>query len=355
MSSELSYYPSMPADDHEFGRPAATGRTGATPNIADRFAESVGPLEFSTSPRTHRATVGRLLRRVAPQSTPPSRALSTGTRPGAHHRHAADQHPELPRHRVRQRPGQDGTADRDVAGQRRPGLGGQALPGRAAAHVVGGDGLLLRRLVRGHARDAPPQTFGAAMSLMGYFRPEFGPAYDPLTGGVGSYDLAHVARTAPPPVSLWLMASKDDPTAYPQLVSFLKSVRSPMAVTSACRGYGRYGRHDPARGPPPGMLSWAAVGAARLHSLQAGQLHRPARTRAGEGCPCVWRRSAAAHSATTATDERRGGVVGGLGDDPADDALRRQVEHPDLLELGHLGGVRHVAVDDRARALGRQR
>ena len=32
-----------------------------------------------------------------------------------------------------------------------------------------------------------------------------------------------------------------------------------------------------------------------------------------------------------------------------------EVEHADLLELGHLGGVRHVAVHDRARALGRQR
>lgn len=100
-----------------------------------------------------------------------------------------------------------------------------------------------------------PATFGAAMSLMGYFRPEFGPAYDPLTKGVGSYDLAHLARTAPPPVSLWLMASKDDPTAYPQLVAFLKSVRAPMAVTSVVL---RSGGHRVDTIPPvlPGMLAW---------------------------------------------------------------------------------------------------
>ena len=100
-----------------------------------------------------------------------------------------------------------------------------------------------------------PETYGAAMSLMGYFRPEFGPAYDPLTKGVGSYDLAHLARTAPPPVSLWLMASKDDPTAYPQLVAFLKSVRSPMSVTSVVL---RTGGHRVDTIPPvlPGMLAW---------------------------------------------------------------------------------------------------
>ena len=100
-----------------------------------------------------------------------------------------------------------------------------------------------------------PGTYGAAMSLMGYFRPEFGPAYDPLTKGVGSYDLAHLARTTPPPVSLWLMASKDDPTAYPQLVAFLKSVRSPMSVTSVVL---RTGGHRVDTIPPvlPEMLSW---------------------------------------------------------------------------------------------------
>ena len=100
-----------------------------------------------------------------------------------------------------------------------------------------------------------PSTFGAAMSLMGYFRPEFGPAYDPLTKGIGSYDLAHLARTAPPPVSLWLMASRADPQAYPQLVAFLKSVRSPMAVTSVLL---RTGGHRMDTIPPvlPEMLTW---------------------------------------------------------------------------------------------------
>lgn len=100
-----------------------------------------------------------------------------------------------------------------------------------------------------------PDVYGAAMSLMGYFRPEFGPAYDPLTKGVGNYDLARLARTSPPPVSLWLMASKDDPTAYPQLVAFLKSVRAPMSVTSVVL---RTGGHRVDTIPPvlPEMLAW---------------------------------------------------------------------------------------------------
>ena len=100
-----------------------------------------------------------------------------------------------------------------------------------------------------------PNIYGAAMSLMGYFRPEFGPAYDPLAKGIGSYDLAHLARTAPPPVSLWLMASKDDPTAYPQLVKFIKSVRNPMSVTSVVL---KTGGHRVDTIPPvlPSMRAW---------------------------------------------------------------------------------------------------
>lgn len=55
MSSELSYYPSMPADDNDSGR--ATGApTGATPNIADRFADLLAPL----SSRRRRGLIARL-------------------------------------------------------------------------------------------------------------------------------------------------------------------------------------------------------------------------------------------------------------------------------------------------------
>lgn len=55
MSSELSYFPSMPADDGHFGQPTPT-RAGATPNIADRFADLLAPL----SSRRRRGLIARL-------------------------------------------------------------------------------------------------------------------------------------------------------------------------------------------------------------------------------------------------------------------------------------------------------
>lgn len=55
MSSELSYFPSMPADDGQVHRPVPA-RTGATPNIADRFADLLAPL----SSRRRRGLIARI-------------------------------------------------------------------------------------------------------------------------------------------------------------------------------------------------------------------------------------------------------------------------------------------------------
>lgn len=55
MSSELNYFPSMPADDCHIGQPVPT-RAGATPNIADRFADLLAPL----SSRRRRGLIARL-------------------------------------------------------------------------------------------------------------------------------------------------------------------------------------------------------------------------------------------------------------------------------------------------------
>lgn len=100
-----------------------------------------------------------------------------------------------------------------------------------------------------------PQLYAGAISLMGYFRPEFTVDYDPLGPHIGRYNLASLARTAPPPVSLFLMASKDDSTAYPQLGSFLRAVRSPMSATTVVL---RSGGHRIDTIPPvlPAMLTW---------------------------------------------------------------------------------------------------
>jgi hypothetical protein len=56
MSSELSYFPSSPADDSDEPERPTYARAGATPNIADRFADLLEPL----STRRRRGLIARL-------------------------------------------------------------------------------------------------------------------------------------------------------------------------------------------------------------------------------------------------------------------------------------------------------
>lgn len=103
-----------------------------------------------------------------------------------------------------------------------------------------------------------PATFGGAVSIMGYFAPQFGGNYDPFkldpAAGRG-YDLGRLARTSPPATSMLVMASKDDPESYPYLVRFLKQVRAPMAVTSLVL---MSGGHNVDEIPPalPAIMGW---------------------------------------------------------------------------------------------------
>jgi hypothetical protein len=55
MSNDLSYFPSTATDDANLGSSAAN-RGGATPNIADRFADLLAPL----SARRRRGLIARL-------------------------------------------------------------------------------------------------------------------------------------------------------------------------------------------------------------------------------------------------------------------------------------------------------
>ncbi len=103
-----------------------------------------------------------------------------------------------------------------------------------------------------------PQIFGASMVLMGYFRPEFSPGYDPLpanSAAAEQYDLITMARKHPPAVSMWVMAAKTDPSAYPQSVAFLKAVRSPTSVTAYLTTTGGH-RTDTIPPAMPAMLRW---------------------------------------------------------------------------------------------------
>lgn len=78
-----------------------------------------------------------------------------------------------------------------------------------------------------------PAQYGAAIVLGGYFRPEFGPFYEPFlrTSARGQhYDLTRVVAKHAPPVALWVETSHADPVSYSSSARFLHAARSPTAV-----------------------------------------------------------------------------------------------------------------------------
>ncbi|WP_374970364.1 alpha/beta hydrolase [Terrabacter sp. BE26] len=103
-----------------------------------------------------------------------------------------------------------------------------------------------------------PDVFGAAVVLLGYFRPDFTPAYDPLTPESGrGYDLIAMARNDPPPVAMWVLTSREDSLSYPTSSKFLSVARSPLDVTGNVLAHG--GHRDAVLTPyVPAALSWLA-------------------------------------------------------------------------------------------------
>ncbi|UUW89380.1 alpha/beta hydrolase [Pimelobacter simplex] len=78
-----------------------------------------------------------------------------------------------------------------------------------------------------------PAQYGAGIVLGGYFRPEFGPFYDPFRADspLGRrYDLVRAVADRPPPVALWLETSHADHLSYRSSAQFLRAVRAPTAV-----------------------------------------------------------------------------------------------------------------------------
>jgi pimeloyl-ACP methyl ester carboxylesterase len=78
-----------------------------------------------------------------------------------------------------------------------------------------------------------PAQYGAGIVLGGYFRPQFGPFYEPFTPRSPAgrrYDLPRVVRLRPPPVSLWVETSHADAVSYLSSARFIRSARAPMAV-----------------------------------------------------------------------------------------------------------------------------
>jgi hypothetical protein len=84
-----------------------------------------------------------------------------------------------------------------------------------------------------------PDVFGAGIVLLGYFRPDFSPSYDPLSvAGEGSYDLVHLAHTNPPPVAMWVLTSHEDPLSYATTSRFLRDARPPLDVSAVVLNHG---------------------------------------------------------------------------------------------------------------------
>ena len=103
-----------------------------------------------------------------------------------------------------------------------------------------------------------PDKFGAAIVLLGYFRPDFGTAYDPLTNArLGDYNLVNLARTAPPPLAMWVLTSREDGLSCPTTSKFLSVARPPLDVTATVLAHG--GHRDSVLTPfVPAALAWLA-------------------------------------------------------------------------------------------------
>jgi S-formylglutathione hydrolase FrmB len=105
-----------------------------------------------------------------------------------------------------------------------------------------------------------PDIFGASVVLMGYFRPEFAPSYDPAapsSPAALSHDLIAMAHSTPPPLAMWIMAAKDDHRAYKPTMDFLKAAKAPLSVTADIL---RSGGHRVSIVPSliPKVMTWLA-------------------------------------------------------------------------------------------------
>lgn len=103
-----------------------------------------------------------------------------------------------------------------------------------------------------------PDVFGASISLLGYFRPSFSPGYHPLTSATrAGYDLVSIAHRNPPPVAMWILASREDHGSYATAGPFLSAARPPLDVTSTVLAHGGH-RNSLFTPFGPAALTWLA-------------------------------------------------------------------------------------------------
>ena len=78
-----------------------------------------------------------------------------------------------------------------------------------------------------------PAQYGAGIVFGGYYRPDFGPYYEPFAPDSPQgrrYDLVRAVQQGAPPVSLWVQTSHADQLSYSSSAAFLGAVRPPTAV-----------------------------------------------------------------------------------------------------------------------------
>lgn len=80
-----------------------------------------------------------------------------------------------------------------------------------------------------------PNTYGGAVSLQGYFEPSFEANYVPFqpnSEAAKRYDIISVLRHNPPPVAMWVLASKQDTLSYPTTAQAVSAVRAPTSMAA---------------------------------------------------------------------------------------------------------------------------
>ena len=80
-----------------------------------------------------------------------------------------------------------------------------------------------------------PAQYGGAIVMGGYFRPDFGPRYEPFPAGSDAgrrYDLVALARRSPPPLALWVETSHADPLSFSTTTALLSASKPPLSVTA---------------------------------------------------------------------------------------------------------------------------
>ncbi|PRY15918.1 alpha/beta hydrolase [Kineococcus rhizosphaerae] len=102
-----------------------------------------------------------------------------------------------------------------------------------------------------------PQQFGAAITFGGYARLNLG-SWRPFAAGspqAKRYDLVALAKTDPPAVKLWALASKSDGLAWPSTSALADAAHGPLQVTLVTQQQGGH-RTSIWAGFVPQALQW---------------------------------------------------------------------------------------------------